>query len=627
MEKSMLRMSSKKFIGVAPEVIDKVEQATGVDDGTLAAVIANGEDLGPLIRSVFEAGKPEALLHQLRMFSKRKEVEIEDLCKLHYEEFIRAVDELRYVLVDADELKHGLAMQNTEMQEVGSGLLLKLEELIEAHGVRSNLGEAILRLRACKAVVDLCAKVNEALAQDSYYQALKTLDTIERDHLRRIPARGLRAYVERRIPVARNHIERCVNKEFTDWLVHIRGISKEIGKQAIGQASSARQREVELGERQRQAEEQTRSGQRAVAYMLEVEDDDEDGSLLKFDVTPVYRAHYINTLLGLQEQFQEYYFDNRKLQLNSDLQFPAGQFVPQAFNLYCTQVAGFFIVEDRVMRTAGGLVSSTQVDTLWESAIGKMRGVMEEQFARMNTAEHMLLVKGDVAPLLDMLDMMRDKYHDLLLTDARRQISDTLANDKYEQMVMKKEYEYSMNVLAFHIQSTDTMPAFPYVAPFSATVPEVCRIVRSFIDASASFLANSGQMDQYDIVRKYLDRLLTGVLNEAMLRIIKTPTMQVSHAMQLAANMTVLERACSFFAEHAAKLCGIPYEKGGLDKLQGSQPLKACLVEVRQLINLLLSIQPENFTSKPVREKSYYALDTSKVIVVCDKYKVREANP
>ena len=27
---------------------------------------------------------------------------------------------------------------------------------------------------------------------------------------------------------------------------------------------------------------------------------------------------------------------------------------------------------------------------------------------------------------------------------------------------------------------------------------------------------------------------------------------------QIAANMTVLERACTFFAQHAAKLCGIP---------------------------------------------------------------------
>lgn len=99
------------------------------------------------------------MVMQLRTFVEKKKVEIEELCKVHYEEFIRAVDELRYVLVDADELKHGLAMQNAEMQEVGSGLLHKLDELIQHNAVKTNLATALSLLRKCKAVVDLCAKV------------------------------------------------------------------------------------------------------------------------------------------------------------------------------------------------------------------------------------------------------------------------------------------------------------------------------------------------------------------------------------------------------------------------------------------------------------------------------------
>ncbi|CAI5515809.1 unnamed protein product [Closterium sp. Naga37s-1] len=71
-------------------------------------------------------------------------------------------------------------------------------------------------------------------------------------------------------------------------------------------------------------------------------------------------------------------------------------------------------------------------------------------------------------------------------------------------------------------------------------------------------MQHTGHMDQYDLVRHYLDRLLITVVNEALLRLIGNPTLQVSHAMQVAANMTVMERACAFFAEHAAKSCGIP---------------------------------------------------------------------
>lgn len=734
----------------------------------LASAISNGEDLGPIIRQAFEVGKPEALLHQLKQFGKRKEIEIEDLCKVHYEEFIHAVDELRGVLVDADELKNGLAEENYKLQEVGSALLVKLEELLESYAVKKNLTEAMQSSKICQQAMELCVKCNQHVMNDSYYPALKSLDLIERDYLQRIPVRALRQMLEKKIPAIKSHIEKKVSKEFNDWLVQIRITAKEIGQLAIGQASSARQREEELRGRQRQAEEQSRSGVRNCVYALDTEDMDEDDSLLKIDLTPVYRAYHIHTCLGLQEQFQDYYFKNRQLQLNSDLQISSMQPFLESHQIFFAQIAGFFVVEDRILRTAGGLISPIQVETIWDMAVAKMSSILEDQFSRMQVASHLLLIKDyvtllgatlrrygyQVDPLLDALDKNRDKYHELLLNECRKQINDVLANDKYEQMVMKKEYEYNMNVLAFRLQTSDIMPAFPYIAPFSATVPDCCRIVRSFIEDSVSYLSYGGHMDFYDIVKKYLDKLLINVLNEALLKLINISTLGVSHAMQIAANMTVLERACDFFTQHAAHLCGIPirlaersqaalaarsvlknsqdaaheamlrlvkskvdefmlltdninwvpdevpqngneylneviiyletlvstaqqilpldalnkvgsgvlkhisdrivatflqdnvkrfnmnailgidsdlkvleafaderFHSTGLSELQGAISLKHCLAEARQLVNLLLSNQPESFMNPVIREKHYSALDFRKVAMISEKFR------
>lgn len=544
----------------------------GMDDSALASAISNGEDLAPFIRAAFEIGKPEALIHQLKSFVKKKEVEIEDLCKLHYSEFIRAVDELRYVLVDAEELKSGLAEENKQLQEVGDSLLRMLDALIQSHGTKRNLMQAIDSLKTCTVVVDLCLRANEHIMNDNYYPALKVLDILERDYMPVLPARALRQVLERQIPVSRAHVERKVNKEFNDWLVHIRSASREIGQLSIGQASSARQREEEIRGRQRRAEEQSRSGSKELVYFLETEDVDDDDSQLKFDLTPVYRAYHINTCLGMQDQFKEHYFKNRQLQLKSDLEISTTQSFLESHQSYFAQLAGFFIVEDRVLRSAGGLMTSARTEQLWELAISRVSVVMEDQFSRMQDASYLLLVKDyvsllgatlrrhgyQVGPLMEVLDKMRDKYHELLIADRRNRINDVLANDKYEKMMMRKEYEYNMNVLSFHLQTMDVMPAFPYIAPFSATVPECCRIVRSFIEDSVSFLAYGGHIDYYDLVKMYLDKFLVTVLNEALLRLVRNPTLGVSHAMQIAANMTVLETACSYFAQHAAKLCGIP---------------------------------------------------------------------
>ncbi|XP_072974495.1 exocyst complex component SEC15A [Typha angustifolia] len=751
----------------APKKRPVAENGDGGIDITLAASIANGEDLGSIVRHAFEAGKPEALLHHLRNIVKKKEVEIEELCRLHYEEFILAVDELRGVLVDADELKSMLSGENFRLQEVASSLLVKLDELLELYSIKKNVTEAIQTVKVCAQVANLCMTCNQHISDGRFYPALKTVDLIEKDYLENILVKALRKVIEKQIPRIKLHIEKKVCNEFNDWLVHIRSTAREIGQLAIGQAASARQRDEEMHARQREAEEQSRSGVSDYVYTLDVEHVDED-SVLEFDLTPVYRAHHIHVCLGIGEKFRDYYYKNRLMQLNLDLQISTAQPFLESHQPFFQQIAGFFIIEDRVLRTAGGLLSESQVETIWDTAISKMTAILEDQFSHTDTASYLLLIKDFVTllgatltrygyrvqPLLDILDNSRDKYHELLLNECRKQITDILANDTFEQMVMKKEYEYNMNVLAFHIQSSDMIPAFPYIAPFSSSVPDACRIVRSFIEDSVNYLSYGGVMNFYDVVKKYLDKLLIEVLNDALLNMIHSGTLGVPQAMQIAGNIEVLEQACDRFLLQAAQLCGIPrrlverphsgltakavlkasrnaaynallnlvntkldeymalmnlvnwtideapehgndyinevllyldsvvsttqqilpsealYKVGigalghisdsmvtaflsenmkrfnlnavigidndlkmleafaderfhmtGLTELRKDTSFRDCLVEVRQLVNLLISNQPENFMNPVIREKNYGALDYKKVASICEKFK------
>ncbi|CAK9188548.1 unnamed protein product [Ilex paraguariensis] len=738
------------------------------DDTILATLIGNGEDLGPMVRHSFEMGKPDALLHQLKNVMKKKEVEIEELCKLHYEEFISAVDELRGVLVDAEELKSELASDNFRLQEVGSALLLKLEELLESYSIKKNVTEAIKMSRNCIQVLDLCVKCNNHISEGQFYPALKAVDLVEKKYLQHIPVKALKMLIEIRIPIIKSHIEKKVCSEVNEWLVHIRSTAKDIGQTAMGYAASARQRDEDMLARQRKAEEQSYLGLGGdFTYTLDVEEIDEN-SVLKFDLTPLYRANHIHNCLGILEQFREYYYKNRLLQLSSDLQISSAQPFIESHQTYLAQIAGYFIVEDRVLRTAGGLLLSNQVETMWETAVGKVTSVLEEQFSHMDAASHLLLVKDyvtllgatlrqygyEVGPILETLNSSREKYHELLLAECRQQITDVLANDTWEQMVMKKESDYQANVLLFHIQTSDIMPAFPYIAPFSSMVPDCCRILRSFIKDSVSYLSCGGQMNFFDFVRKYLDKLLIDILNEVILNTISSGTTGVSQAMQIAANIAVLERACDYFLQHAAQQCGIPvrsverpqasltakvvlktsrdaaylallslvnskldefmsltenvnwtlddtpqngneyvnevviyletlmstaqqilpldalykigsgalehisssivetflsdsvkrfsanavmginydlrtlesfaderFHSTGLSEIYKESSFRGCLIEARQLINLLLSSQPENFMNPVIREKNYNALDYKKVATICEKYK------
>ncbi|KAJ1383419.1 Mammalian uncoordinated-like proteiny 13, domain 2 [Sesbania bispinosa] len=732
------------------------------EDLVIATLIANGDDVGPLVRHAFEMGRPEGLFHQLNYVLKKKEAEIEEMCKTHYEEFILAVDELRGVLVDAEELKSELQVDNLKLQQVGSTLLVNLEELLESYSIKKNLTAAVKMSKNCIQALELCVKCNTHISEGQFYPALKTLDLLEKSHIQNIPVKALKMAIEGRIPVIKLHIEKQVCSQVNEWMVHIRSSAKDIGQTAIGRTATVRQRDEEMLEQQRKAEEVG-----DLVYTLDAEEFDED-SVLEFDLTPLYRACHIHDCLGIREKFREYYYTNRLLQLNSDLEISSAQPFVESYQTFFAQIAGFFIVEDRVLRTAGGLLVADQAETMWETAVNKMTSVLEEQFSCMESATHLLLVKDyvtllgstlrqygyEIGTLLDVLDSSCDKYHRLLLEECRQQIVDVLGNDSYDQMMIKKESDYENAVLSFNLQTLDSMPAFPYVAPFSSMVPDACRIVRSFIKGSVDYLSYGIHTNFFDLVRKYLDKFLIDVINVTLLDTVNSGNISVPQVMQVAANITVLERACDFFIRNAAQLCGIPvrsverpqatltakvvlktsrdaayiallnlvntkldefmtltesinwtpeetnehgndyiheviiyldsilstaqqilpldamYKVGsgvfehisntivaafssdsikrfnanavinieydlqiienfaderfysaGLGEIYTEGSFKSCFVEARQLINLLLSSQPENFMNPVIRDKSYYALDYKKVAAICDKFK------
>lgn len=762
------------FIHVRMDVKTKrrneVENGDEGEDLVLATLIANGDDLSPLVRHAFETGRPEGLLRQLNFVVKKKEAEIEDMCKTHYEEFILAVDELRGVLVDAEELKSELQSDNFKLQQVGTTLLVKLEELLESYSVKKNVTEAIKNSMNCIQVLELCVKCNNHISEGQFYPALKTVDLLEKSYMQNIPARALKLVVEKRVPSIKMHIEKKVCGQVNEWMVLIRSSCKKIGQTAIGRTASVRQRDEEILERQRKVEDLNISGADDRVYNLDVEEADDD-SAMQFDLTPLYRACHIHSCMGILDQFHEYYYKNRLLQLNSDLEISSSQPFVESYQTLLAQIAGYFIVEDKVLRTAGGLLVEDQVETMWETALSKMTSMLDMQFSHMKSATHLLLIKDyvtlvgstlrkygyDISPLLDVLDSCRDKYHLLLLADCRQHIIDLIQNDSYEQMVIKKDVDYENHVLSFNLQTTDIMPAFPYIMPFSSMVPDACRIVRSFIKGSVDYLTHGVRTSFFDIVRRYLDKLLIEVLNETLLDVINGGNISVSQAMQIAANISVLERACDFFLRHAAQLCGSGVSVRSIDKPQASltakvllktstdaayvtlmslinaqideymKPLtevnfwtseearpeekdymnnmvvyldsilstaqqvlpleamykvgtgaldhvsniimtaflsdnvkrfnanavmyinndltlldeyaeqkfyssglgeiykegsfRSCLIEAKQLLNLLSSSQPENFMNPVIREKNYYALDYKKVATICDKFK------
>ncbi|KAH1236184.1 DYRK-family kinase pom1 [Glycine max] len=79
----------------------------------------------------FTSSKLETLHHHLCHFAQLKELEIEEVCKAHCQDFILAVNNLRSLLSKVDSLKSSLSDFNSRLQHVTCLLLLPLNAFVE----------------------------------------------------------------------------------------------------------------------------------------------------------------------------------------------------------------------------------------------------------------------------------------------------------------------------------------------------------------------------------------------------------------------------------------------------------------------------------------------------------------
>ncbi|CAN0889105.1 Exocyst complex component SEC15B [Linum grandiflorum] len=665
-------LSTKHRRKVAPANGDANDNSADKQEQLLLfAAIYNGEDLGPFIRKVFATtGKPEILLHNLRHFVRSKESEIEEVCKAHYQDFILAVDDLRSLLSDVDSLKSALSDSNSQLQSVAGPLLTSLDSFIEAQTISHNVYLALTLIVSCIKLMELCSRANNHMSSGNLYMALRCVDSIEAEFVDKAPSSTLKRMLEKKIPQMRSHVERKVSKEFGDWLVEIRVVSRNLGQLAIGQASAARQREEDLRIKQRQAEEQSRLNLRDCVYALQ-EEEEEDDDLLGFDLTPLYRAYHIHQTLGLEDRFKQYYFENRKLQLTSDFQVSSITPFLESHQNFFAQIAGFFIVEDRVLRTGGGLISRMEVDNLWETAVSKMCSVLEDQFSRMQTANHLLLIKDYVSllgvtlrrygytvdALLDVLSKHRDKYHELLLSDCRKQIGEALAADKFEQMLMKKGVSQAMQVAANmtvleracdfffrHAAQLSGIPLrmaersrrqFPLNNARDAAEEMLSGLLKQKVDGFMTLIENVNWMADEPVqsgneyvneVMIYLETLVSTAQQilpgQVLKRVLRDVLAHISEKIVGSLFADSVKR----FSIHA--VMGIEIDVKILESFADNQAslgdandLKSALGEARQLVNLLLSSHPENFLNPVIRERSYNLLDYRKVVTISEKLK------
>jgi hypothetical protein len=309
------------------------------------------------VRAALEAGKERDTLAAVLQYKGEREKEIRDVCDVHYQDFVRSVDELLELRHDTMNLHDGVAELNADLQQSGAVLVDVSQELIRAKRTLRNVRRLAVLVSAGQHAAEIAARVEHDTAEGRFYQALRGVAALER--ALDTPESALRQlefgrYVAGVLPVFRARAREKSMQALNEWLEVVRRRALDVGKLALDRTARRAERERQHGpsvidvtaatapseavaavtssastrggplakrasKSRRGAapaaaeDEASRIASRVVEEPLMAE--------LKLDFRPLFQCAAVYSALGIGSQFATYYTENRRKQ--ADLIDPA----------------------------------------------------------------------------------------------------------------------------------------------------------------------------------------------------------------------------------------------------------------------------------------------------------------
>eukprot|EP01116_Phalansterium_solitarium_P020043 TRINITY_DN579_c0_g2_i1.p1 TRINITY_DN579_c0_g2~~TRINITY_DN579_c0_g2_i1.p1 ORF type:complete len:959 (+),score=444.50 TRINITY_DN579_c0_g2_i1:761-3637(+) len=238
------------------------------------------------------------------------------------------------------------------------------------------------------------------------------------------------------------------------------------------------------------------------------------------DFLPLYRCLHVYKTLARYDQFQTYYRDNRRLQANIVLRPSDGMSLSDEldYQAYLHKVAGFFIVEDRIAKTADELMHKPEVAKMWTKAVVNIKAWIQEQLTYGIAPAKLIVAKdflyafsktlqafGFEVDFQESFELMREKFSDGQVSDASAKFEKALEPEQFENMVVSDGSKLEALVFANQLNPSDSR-SVPQTLPFSRQVPYYCSLVKECIGEFHRFAKNV--LDVAEFVRKMTERTL-----------------------------------------------------------------------------------------------------------------------
>ena len=321
------------------------------------------EQLIPAIRKATAVNGTSHLVQSLGRLAEQREAEIERMCNTNHQEFVTSVDELLRARDGTGKLTSQILTLNESIHASTERLLEQKKALVESRNVRRNIDEATEALNDCLEVLRLANHVHEVLAKKNHYGALRSLDELQKVHLKQISRYKLAEMIQASVPATQKLISDAVMTDLNTWLYRIRETSQFLGEVAFYHTELRRTRQKE------RAEKMSLLGQFKLNSAIELVADEVDefdvldNDEVQVDFTPLFECLHIHEALGRSDKFRAEYAATRRQQ--KELLLPASiTFNDEndtSLSALLEGIAGFAIVERVTMKKVQNLRSPVDV--------------------------------------------------------------------------------------------------------------------------------------------------------------------------------------------------------------------------------------------------------------------------
>ncbi|TMW51398.1 hypothetical protein DOY81_003522 [Sarcophaga bullata] len=513
---------------------------------------------GPTFRSILEGDNKESISEQLEQRIRSHDKDIERICNLSYQGFIDSIQELLQVRTQAHQLATEVQTLDKSLQQISASLIQQGNDLVKARQIESNLASAIDALQECLPALECYIKFCQQASNKQYYQSLRTLETLELQHLPKLQSYKFVTQMRHAIPVIKENIRRSAESDFREFLENIRRFSPKIGKEAIEHTKKLQKRDINTI---------IEDYKKSLKTKENSVDEDNLSAQDLIDFSPIYRCLHIYTVLGQREYFEKDYRQQRRDQAKLVLQPPPGMHDNlDAYKLYICAIVGFFVVEDHVKNTAGDVVTSNYLEELWSSSLTKFVNEISMSSSSCTDPNILLRIKNlimlsintfkcygyTVNILWELLHNMRDHYNEVLLQRWVHVFRDILDKEQFLPMVVEnvEEYESIIERFPFHSEQLENAP-FPKKFPFSRMVPEVYHQAKEFMYACMKFAEDLtlSPNEVAAMVRKAANLLLTRSFSGCLSAVFRNPSVALPQLIQIIIDTQYLEKASPFLDE------------------------------------------------------------------------------